>query len=75
MRWRTLWKIIGVLLVALVVAAVAFALNLDPNDHKDRISAMVEKQTGRAVSFGGPIDLDIGTTTSLVVRDVSFSQC
>ena len=74
MRWRTLWKIIGVLLVALVVAAVAFALNLDPNDHKDRISAMVEKQTGRAVSFGGPIELDIGTTTSLVVRDVSFSN-
>jgi len=74
MRWRTLLKIMGVLLVALIVAAVAFALNLDPNDHKDRIVAMIEKETGRTVSFGGPIDLDIGTTTLLVVRDVSFSN-
>lgn len=74
MRLRTIAKIIGILLVALVVAAVAFVLNLDPNDHKDRISAMVAEETGRNISFGGPIDLDIGATTTLVVRDVSFSN-
>jgi uncharacterized protein involved in outer membrane biogenesis len=74
MRLRTIAKIIGLLLVALIVAAVAFVLNLDPNDHKDRISAMVAEKTGRTLSFGGPIDLDIGATTTLVVRDVSFSN-
>jgi|GEM_PF-1287116 len=74
MRLRTILKIVGILLVALIVAAVAFILNLDPNDHKDRITAMVEDATGRSLTFGGPIDLDIGSTTTLVVRDVSFSN-
>jgi uncharacterized protein involved in outer membrane biogenesis len=70
----TILKIAGVLLIAPVVAAVAFVLNLDPNDHKDRIAEMVKKETGRDVVFGGPMELDIGMTTRLVVRDVSFSN-
>jgi len=74
MRLRTILKIAGVLLIALIVAAVAFALNLDPNDHKDRIAEMVKEETGRDVVFGGPMELDIGMTTRLVVRDVSFSN-
>lgn len=74
MRLRTILKVLGLLLVALVVAAVAYVLNFDPNSHKERIAAMVAEETGREVSFGGPIDLDIGLTTQLVVRDVSFSN-
>ncbi|MEK9797266.1 MAG: AsmA family protein, partial [Alphaproteobacteria bacterium] len=74
MQLGTILKIAGVLLIALVVAAVAFALNLDPNDHKDRIAEMVKEETGRDIVFGGPMDLDIGMTTRLVVRDVSFSN-
>lgn len=74
MRVRTILKVVGLLLVALVVAALAYVLNFDPNNHKDRIVAMVAEETGRVVTFGGPIDLDIGTTTRLVVRDVSFAN-
>lgn len=74
MRLRTILKVVGLLLVALIVAAVAYVLNFDPNNHKDRIVAMVAEETGREVAFGGPIDLDIGLTTRLVVRDVSFSN-
>ncbi len=74
MRLRTILKIVGVLLIAVVVAAVAFALNLDPNDHKDRIAAFVKEETGRDIAFGGSMELDIGSTTRLVVRDVSFSN-
>ena len=74
MRLRTIVKLVGILLVALVVAAVAFVLNLDPNDHTDRIAKLVEEKTGRKIAFGGPIELDLGLTTSLAVRDVSFSN-
>jgi len=74
MRLRTILKIVGILLVAVVVSAVAYVLNLDPNNHKDRITAYVEKETGRKLSFDGVIDLDIGSTTKLVVRDVTFAN-
>ena len=74
MRLKTILKIVGVLVVAVVVAAIAFVLNLDPNDHKERIAELVRDATGRTVTFGGPIDLDIGATTHVVVRDVSFSN-
>lgn len=74
MRLRTVLKIVGLLLVALVVAAAAYVFNFDPNDHKDRIAAKVAEETGRTVTFGGPIDLDIGATTELVLRDVKFSN-
>ncbi|MFB0923028.1 MAG: AsmA family protein, partial [Alphaproteobacteria bacterium] len=56
------------------MAAVALVLNLDPNDHTDRIAKLVEEKTGRKIAFGGPIELDLGLTTSLAVRDVSFSN-
>ncbi len=74
MRLKTVLKILGILIVALVVALVAVVLNLDPNDHKDRLSAMVEDATGRKITFAGPIDLDLGATTRVVVREVSFAN-
>lgn len=74
MRLRTILKIVGILSVALFVVAVGFILNLDPNDHKDRITTMVKDATGRSLAFGGPIDLDIGATMTLVVRDARFSN-
>jgi uncharacterized protein involved in outer membrane biogenesis len=74
MRTRRVLKIAGVLFVALVVAAVAWALNLDPNSQTDRIARMVKNETGRDISFGGPIELDLGLTTRLILRDVRLSN-
>jgi AsmA protein len=57
------FKIIGIVLgslVALVVlAAVAVLLLVDPNDHKDRIAAAVQKSTGRALSLPGDLKLSL----------------
>lgn len=57
------FKIIGIVfggLVALVVlAAVAIFLFVDPNDHKDRISAAVQKATGRELSLPGELKLSL----------------
>ncbi len=56
-------KIIASLLVALilllVVAAVALPLLIDPNDFRDEISTLVEKQTGRKLQIDGEIDFSI----------------
>lgn len=74
MRFWTFVKVAIVLLVAFVVAGLAVALNLDPNDHKGRIARYVERETGRTLEFGGPIELDLGWNTQLVLRDVTFGN-
>lgn len=74
MRLRTVLKIGLVLAVTLVVAVLAVALNLDPNDHRQRIASYVERETGRELSFGGPIELDLGWNTRLVLHDISLAN-
>ncbi|MEP4378876.1 MAG: AsmA family protein [Alphaproteobacteria bacterium] len=74
MRLRTVLKISFVVVVTLLVAIVAVVFNLDPNDHKDRIAAFVERETGRTLTMAGPIDLEWGRTTRIAVRDVSLSN-
>jgi uncharacterized protein involved in outer membrane biogenesis len=80
MRIRSLVKVTALsllalaLALALAVAAVAVVFSLDPNDHKDRLAALVSAQLGREVSFDGMIDLKIGMTTKLIVRDVALAN-
>lgn len=56
-------KILGIafggLFVLLVAALVAVYLLFDPNDHKDRIAAAVEKSTGRRLSLAGDLKLSL----------------
>jgi AsmA protein len=56
-------KIIGIVLGGLValllLAGVAVFLFVDPNDHKERISAAVQKATGRELSLPGELKLSI----------------
>jgi AsmA protein len=60
---RRVLKIAGIIvgsLVALVVlAAVAILVLVDPNDHKDRITAAVQKSTGRELSLPGELKLSL----------------
>ncbi len=70
-----LLRILGVILAIavglVVVLAIVLPLVIDPNDYKDQIAGVVEKQTGRTLSINGDIDLsvfpwlglDIGPTT------------
>ena len=46
--------LIGLLLGVVVLGAVLF---FDPNDHKDRIIAKVEEETGRQLKLDGDIKL------------------
>ena len=56
-------KIVVSLLVAalllLVVAAVVLPLLIDPNDFRDEISTLVEKQTGRKLQIEGEIGFSV----------------
>ncbi len=74
MRVRTVFKVVLVVAITLSVAIVAVLFNLDPNDHKGRIAAYVERETGRTLAIEGPIDLEWGRTTRVAVRDVRLSN-
>lgn len=51
--------VVGSLVALLVVGAVAVLLLVDPNDHKDRISAAVQRSTGRALTLPGELKLSL----------------
>ncbi len=74
---RRAWKIlIGVLVVLVVIVggAVAYVFNIDANAYKGDIEEAVREETGRQLTIGGPIELDIGAETVLRVRDVAFAN-
>ncbi len=60
---KTLLKIIawvaGIGLAALVAAIVLVPLLIDPNDHKDAITARVKKHTGRDLSIEGKLEMSV----------------
>jgi AsmA protein len=50
---------IGALVLLVVLAAAAILLLVDPNDHKERITAAVQKATGRELSLPGELKLSL----------------
>lgn len=67
-------SVLGVLLIAVVVAAVAVLSSLDFNDYKGEITAEVEKATGREMTISGDLKLNISLTPSLYVDGVTFAN-
>jgi AsmA protein len=68
---RFLVILLAVAIGLVIVLAVALPFIIDPNDYKDQIAGVVEKETGRKLNIKGDIDLsvfpwlglDIGPTT------------
>jgi AsmA protein len=56
---KIIGTVLGGLVVLLLLAGVAVFLFVDPNDHKERISAAVQKATGRELSLPGELKLSI----------------
>jgi len=67
-------SILGVLLIALVVAAVAVLSSLDFNDYKGVIAEEAKKATGRDLKISGDLKLNISLTPSLYVDGVTFAN-
>ena len=49
----------GLLVAAVVAAVVIVPMVFDPNDYKDEIKSLVEKETGRSLDLSGDIGLSI----------------
>ncbi len=72
---KTLFKILGWLVVCVVLLAiglvVALTVFVDPNDFRDEIAGAVKKQTGRDLSIEGDLELTyypwLGLSTGKVV--------
>lgn len=71
-------KIIGGVLAALVaivvLGVIALVLWVDPNDYRDDIEQLVERQTGRPLEIGGSMDLDVFPWLALRVEDVRLGN-
>lgn len=50
---------LGIVLVLLVALVVAAPFIIDPNDYRDEISTVVERQTGRELTIEGEIGLSV----------------
>ena len=74
MRWKW-FMAIGALTVVVLIAAVYAYLNAyDYNKLKPRIARMVKDATGRKLDLAGEVDLAIGFSPALVVRDVTLAN-
>ncbi len=71
---RRFFKILAVLIIAVVVAAIAAVILIDPNDNKDWIAAKARDAIGRDLVINGEIDLNLGLATSLILNDVTLSN-
>jgi uncharacterized protein involved in outer membrane biogenesis len=74
MRWKWILGIAVFLIVALIVGIFAILSSYDFNDLKPQIARMVKDTTGRELSLGGDVELEIGLNPTLVIEDVSLQN-
>ena len=74
MRWKWILGIAVFLVVAVIVATYAILSSYDFNDLKPQIAQMIKDSTGRELSLGGDLELEIGLIPVLVIEDVSFQN-
>lgn len=66
--------VVGVLLIAIVVAGVAVLKSMDFNEYKALIAEQVRSATGRDLVIAGDLDLQISLSPSVAVDGVSFAN-
>ena len=74
MRWKWFTAIGAVIVVALIAGVYAYLNAYDYNKLKPRIARMVKDATGLDLNLSGEIDLAIGFSPALVVRDITFAN-
>ena len=74
MRWK--WIVtIGVLMIVILTATVYVILNTyDYNKLKPLVAQAVEDATGRKLSLGGAVNLEIGLVPALVVTNIALAN-
>lgn len=74
MRWKWIMGVAVALIVALIVTVYVILSIYDFNNLKPKIAQAVKDATGRELTLGGDIELEIGFSPMLVVEDVSFQN-
>lgn len=72
MNLKRLLAVVGGLAVVMAAGLVAIVSSYDYNRFKPMIEEIVREATGRELTLGGDIHLDIGLVPALVVKDVAF---
>lgn len=62
------------LVVILALGITVLVLTLDPNDHKERIQALVRDQTGLELQLSGPMELTLYPWLGLTLSDVTLGS-
>jgi uncharacterized protein involved in outer membrane biogenesis len=73
MRWKWFSAIVA-LIVVLIASIYAYLNTYDYNKLKPRIARMVKDATGRDLKLSGEIDLAIGFSPALIMRDITFAN-
>ena len=74
MRLKTVLLGVVGLIVVLVVAAVVVVKSIDVNKYKPLIAEQAKAATGRELTIRGNLDLQIGLSPAVVVKDVSLAN-
>lgn len=74
MRWKWIFGMIGLLIVALVVILYVIMLTFDFNKLKPKIARAALEATGRQLTLGGDFKVAFGFSPSVSVADVDFQN-
>lgn len=66
--------VVGALLALIILALVAVVLFVDPNDYRDDIAGVVERETGRKLTLTGELKLSVFPWVALETGAASLSD-
>ncbi len=70
---KLLFWLVGLAVIA-AAAAVILVSTIDPNEHKDWITARIQHETGRSISLDGPIAITLYPWLGVEARQVSVAN-
>lgn len=71
---RIIGGLIGLIVLAVIAAAIILPLVVDPNDYRERIAAEVKARTGRTLTLTGPIELSVFPWLGLGLNDAALGN-
>lgn len=72
LKWIAIF--LGAAIGLLVLGAAALLLWVDPNDYRDELEQLAERELGRSLEIAGPLDLKLFPWLSLEVRQVALGN-
>jgi uncharacterized protein involved in outer membrane biogenesis len=74
MRWKKILFIAALLFVVFIVAIYVILSTYDFNKFKPRIIQAVREATGRELTLGGDLKVELGLSAEISIEDVSFQN-